>query len=212
MTAFPLQLSVPDELKHTTAACVQRVRMSREGCAEMARQRGGVIPYENEECVLLPLYPAPECLRTCKDVPFAYTSWQQVVAWILAEVGDWAVEWATANAHRLPFFDENAFIADLEFRHSEATRATESMIRAHRICAALSVYLVLPYIIIALILLAYLTNLLALLGAQLYPVLLCVTSLFAAVSAQGDKLNEALRDSDRDSDDSETEVDAVADW
>ena len=106
------------------------------------------------------------------------------------------MEWATANAHRLPFFDEEAFIADLQFRHSEATRATESMIRAHRICAALSVYLILPYIIIALVLLAYLTNLLALLGAQLYPFLLCVTSLFSAVSAQGDEQDDRQRDSD----------------
>lgn len=153
---------------------------------------------------MLPRYPAPECLRTCKDVPFTYTSWQQVVAWILVEVGDWAVEWATANAYRLPFFDEEAFIADLQFRHSEATRATESMIRAHRICAALSVYLILPYIIIALVLLAYLTNLLALLGAQLYPFLLCVTSLFSAVSAQGDEQHDRQQDSDA----SDTEADA----
>ena len=139
---------------------------------------------------MLQRYPPPACLRTCMDPPFEYTSFTRVLAWYLAEIGEWATDWAKSYVDRVPFVDQNEFIADLDFRISELQRGKDSMVQAHRICAVVSSYMVLPYVIIVLICIVYITTLTQLLGAQLYPFILAFASLFAAVSVQGDRSDE----------------------
>ena len=181
---FPLQLTVPDELKHTHAACIVRIPISSAGCAELGKSYGGVLAQQGGECLMLQRYPPPACLRTCMDPPFEYTSFTRVLAWYLAEIGEWASDWAKSNVGRVPFVDQDEFIADLDFRISELQRGKDSMVQAHRICAVVSSYMVLPYVIIVLVCIVYITTLTQLLGAQLYPFILAFASLFAAVSVQ----------------------------
>ena len=124
------------------------------------------------------------------DNPFEYTSFTHVLSWFLAEVGEWSTEWVRSYVHRVPFIDQDDFIADLDFRISELQRGKDSMVKAHRICAIVSSYMVLPYVIIVLVLIVYITTLAQLLGAQLYPFILAFASLFAAVSVQEDSVDE----------------------
>ena len=109
-----------------------------------------------------------------------------MIAWGLAEIGDWVVEWVRDNADRIPLLDDQRFVADIQFKAQELDRSNPSMIRAQRICAGLSSYMLIPWILLVLVLTVYLTTLIQLVGTQFYPFILCVMSLFAAVSVKSD--------------------------
>ena len=56
------------------------------------------------------------------------------------------------------------------------------MASAHRICALLSVHMLVPYLFIALLVVAYVAALAAAAATSLFPVFLIVCQLFAAVT------------------------------
>ena len=189
-TVFPLQILIPDELKHTSAECVYAVLKPSTGCEDYNKITTGVVASNTTHCMLLSKYPSAECLKTCRDAPFEYESVLDVIAWAIAEIGNWAVKYFSNNAHRVPFFDDEAFVLNLVDRVNQLDRGKASLIRAHRICAVLSSYMLIPYILFFLVALAYVMTLVQLLGAQLYPFILCTTSLFAAVTVRDDAANE----------------------
>ena len=121
-----------------------------------------------------------------------------VIAWICAELGDDVVRWAIKVSPNIPFFDSEEFAIKLNFRTQILKGAKTSMIQAQRICVMVSSYMVIPYVLGFMVIISYLTVLMQLLGAQLYPFVLFITMLFAASSVENS-------DSDTDSDsDSET--------
>jgi hypothetical protein len=55
-------------------------------------------------------------------------------------------------------------------------------VRAHRLCAGLSSYMLFPYILLILLALSLISTMLTLLASQIYPLLLLIFSLFTAAS------------------------------
>lgn len=157
-TLLPLSLEIPDELKKLDAHCL---------VAGPALQR----------------YPPPECLKSCRDAPFAYSSWRHVLAWWVADLG--AADAVRANSHRVPLLDHAAFNQEIASRASTLRRTSPDSVRAHRVCAALSSHLLIPYVILLLLLIAFLGNLASALAAQFFPFFLLLCTLFTAVSVSG---------------------------
>jgi len=183
-TIFPLLIYIPDELKRTEENCIISIRMSASACTKYAKQYITVIENNGTHCRYLARYPTTDCLRTCQDVPFEYTTALNVIAWGLAEIGDWVVKWVGDNADRIPLLDDQKFVNDVQFKAQELERSNPSMIRAQRICAGLSSYMLIPWILLVLVLIVYLTTLIQLVGTQFYPFILCIMTLFAAVSVK----------------------------
>ena len=69
-----LSLEVPTTLKKIDRECLTR----KSNCDPHT---------DADECLQLERYPQAKCLKTCRDKPFAFHSWTNVLAWALAEVG-----------------------------------------------------------------------------------------------------------------------------
>jgi len=171
---LPLSLDVPDDLKKTGLEC---------------RDYSRCLP--STPCLFLHRYPAPECLKSCRDPPFAYTSASSVLAWGFAEI--WLLDprttqYALNKSHHVPFFDHAHFNRLVKSHIVGLRRAGPEFNRAQRFCAGLSAYLLIPYLVLLLFAIAFLSALIPLLAAQLYPFLLLVFSLFTAASADAEPL------------------------
>ena len=160
---LPLTLELPDDLKKTDVVCLQR-------CA-------------NSSSMCLPRYPTANCTRSCKDSPFAYTSASSVFTWALAEIGPSATDYALNNSHNIPFIQHNRFNSELLSHISTLRRGSADFVRAHRLCAGLHAYMLLPYIVLFVLVVGFISTMLTLLTSQIFPVLLLVFSLFTAASA-----------------------------
>jgi hypothetical protein len=170
---LPLSLDLPDELKNTSHQC--------RGCPDPSRTCSKP----------LDAYPRAECLKSCRDAPFAYTSASSVLAWGLAET--WLLDprttqYALNNSHHVPWFDHAHFNQKLKSHIVALRRASPDFIRAQRLCAGLSAYLLIPYLVLLLFIISVLSALIPVLTAQLYPFLLLVFSLFTAASADAEDL------------------------
>jgi hypothetical protein len=141
-------------------------------------------------CLALRRYPPPLCLKSCRDAPFSYVNVQNVVAWLLVEAGAWATDFALDNAHRVPLLDHEAFVKDLKTRLRTMRRSSTDSVHAHRVCALVSSYMLLPYVIILLLVLAFLASLAQALATQLLPIFLLVCALFNAVAASANTQDE----------------------
>ena len=172
---LPLSLDLPDELKKTGLECRDHAR-----CPDPSRP-----------CLVLHRYPPAECLKSCRDPPFDYTSAGSVLAWGLAEI--WlldplATQYALNNSHRVPWFDHAHFNKQLKSHIIALRRASPDFIHAQRLCAGLSAYMLMPYLVLLLLIVFFVSALIALLASQLYPFLLVVFSLFTAASADAEPL------------------------
>jgi hypothetical protein len=164
---LPLSIDIPDELKKTSPQC--------RGCKNPS------LPCPKP----LLRYPEPDCLKSCRDSPFAYTSASSVVEWALAEtwfIDPWAAKFALDNSHRVPLFDHAQFNKKLKSNIVALHRASPGFIRAQRLCAGLSTYLLIPYMMLILFAISFLTVLVPLITAQIYPCIMLVTSLLTAAS------------------------------
>jgi hypothetical protein len=160
---LPITLELPDDLKKTDAICL-------EPCAYSLSAR------------CLPRYPSAKCTKSCKETPFAYTSATSVVTWTLAEIGPWATQYALNNSHHVPFLQHERFNRELLSHILTLRRGSSDFVRAHRLCAGLSSYMLFPYILLILLALSLISTMLTLLASQIYPLLLLVFSLFTAAS------------------------------
>jgi hypothetical protein len=160
---LPLTLEVPDDLKKTDAACL-------ELCANSV------------STLCLPRYPSAKCTKSCKETPFSYTSATSVATWIIADMVPGATEYAMNNSQYVPFLQHERFNRELVSHIVTLRRGSSDFVRAQRLCAGLSSYMLLPYILLLVLLISFLSTLLSLLASQVYPVVLLVFSLFSAAS------------------------------
>ena len=180
---FPLTLELPDELKKTD-----------DGCLTLCT------PGDNSSRACLPRYPSAQCTRSCKEAPFEYVSASSVFAWVLAEIGPWATDYARSNSHHVPFLLHQRFNKEMLEHASTLRRGSPDFVRAHRLCAGLSAYLLIPYLLLLVIVFGFLLTLLPLLTAQLFPVLVLVFSLFTAASVAAEHTPDTKRDANGDGD------------
>ena len=164
---LPLTLELPDDLKKTDAACLELCPNSDS--------------FSSRLC--FPRYPSAKCTKSCKDSPFAYTSASSVAAWIIVEIGPAATNYALNQSKLIPFFHYEKFNRELLSHTVTLQRGSEEFLRAHRLCAGLSSYMLFPYLLLVLLVLGLISTMLTLLASQIYPVLVLVFSLFTAASA-----------------------------
>jgi hypothetical protein len=164
---LPLSLEIPDDLKKTDVHCL-------EPCAENMFLR------------CLPRYPSRECIKSCKQTPFAYTSASSVAAFVIADLGSSAINFALNNSRHIPFIQHKKFDQEVRLHQVTLERASDDLIRAHRLCAGLSSYMLLPYLLLILLLLNFIWTTINIIISQIYPLLLFIFSLFTA-TASGEK-------------------------
>jgi hypothetical protein len=164
---LPLTLEIPDDLKKTDVQCL-------EPCADNMFQ----------SC--LPRYPSVNCIKSCKQSPFSYTSASSVAAFVIADLGSSASNFALNNSRYIPFIQHKNFDQELRSHLVTVERASDDLIRAHRLCAGLSSYMLLPYLLLILLLLNFIWTTLNIIISQIYPFLLFIFSLFTA-TASGEK-------------------------
>lgn len=139
-----------------------------------------------------PSYPPYTCLLSCRNEPFLHKAWYDPLQWFVLEIGGVAEDWLQTNVERIPSwtgFKYNEFNTRFINRKFEFQNAVGDN-SAQRMCAILSSYMLFPYILIFTVMLTYSIALVQLLTIQLFPTLLAVTSIFAAVT---------IDDSDEDS-------------
>jgi len=87
------------------------------------------------------------CLKTCQDEPFGFVDLQSVVAWVLAETGSNAST-AISVVRRLPIFNESVFALQIVVAEKVITDDVPGFVTAHRLCAAINSYRLVPYIFV----------------------------------------------------------------
>lgn len=187
---FPLSLELPDELKKTDLAC-----RDLDKCLD-----------KSKPCFSLPRYPSAQCLRSCRDPPFLYNTASTVLAWGIAEMGSWATTWVTNNSHHVPTLDHQHFNQQIRLHVNTLHRSSDSFVRAHRLCAGLSAYLLIPYVVLLLFIFGWIASILPLLTAQLYPFFLLFFALWSAASMNTNKLSYEDDVSEASSTDDEKEA------
>jgi hypothetical protein len=170
---LPLSLEVPDDLKRLDRHC-----LDDSACVDM----------EDTKCLALRRFPPPACLKSCREAPFSYESVQNVLAWLLVELD--AADYAASNARHVPLLDHEAFTKELSKRKRIMRRSSTDAVHAHRVCALLGSYMLLPYVFILLLVLAFLASLAQALATQLLPLFLVVSALFSAVAASANTQDE----------------------
>jgi hypothetical protein len=120
-----------------------------------------------------------DCIVPCDEPPFLFDDAAAVVAWAAAELG--VVRWADAALETVPWVDATALRAQLWLKHGVATHGGGGLVLGHRICAAVSSYKLLPYLLLAALLLVLLFAVAALLLDFALAVGVLVTSVAVTV-------------------------------
>jgi len=146
---------------------------------------------EKEECLGFvgnqdPSYPPYSCLLSCRDSPFEQTSWYDPVQWFALEISPTAKKWVSDNIDLIPEwtgFDHVTFKQKFSIREYDYENAVNNN-SAQRLCAFLSLYMLFPYMIIISLIFSYFVVFVQLLTVQIFPALLAITSIFAAVTIE----------------------------
>ena len=103
----------------------------------------------------------------------------------------------------MPLLDHAAFDKELVRRSTTVRRTSADSVRANRVCAVLSAYMLVPYVVAFLLVLTFVANLGAALATQLYPLFLLLCFLLTAVTvSSGEDADDA---EDEDAEDAEDE-------
>ena len=108
--------------------------------------------YKNESCAHLSTVDA-RCLYSCSDPPWMYNDWSGPLTWALAEVGAGATDFVLSILAVVPLIDLEPLRTDIRVKLSVLTQGDEDSIFVHRVCALSSLYMLLPYFILAVVLL-----------------------------------------------------------
>jgi len=170
---LPLSLEIPDELKRLDRHCL---------VVDTACVNAGAAA---NSCLSLQRYPQARCLKSCREAPFGFVSWQHVLAWGLAETGPATADAALAALKMLPLVDHDLLVTEVRKRSRTIQRASVDSVSAHRACAMLNTYMLLPYVLILMLVLAFLTSFMQTLASQLFPLfnVLCTLGSAIAISA-----------------------------
>jgi hypothetical protein len=200
---LPLSLAVPSALKKNTDDCRGVASASEQECYELLRN-GFTTVFDSSvkdytRCYFEQDYPPERCLLSCRESPLSYTSAADVFAWLLVELGDVFVDAAReAAAYAGALVDTEGFVMTLNFREAALGRQLGSAeVSAHRICALLNIHMLVPYVFIALLVLAYASALVFAVAGSLFPFLLLLSKVFATVSA-GDERETSAENEDSD--------------
>ena len=177
---LPLSLEVLDELKCLDWHCLDDSACAGDDDADV----------DAAGCLALRRFPPPACLKSCREAPFSYESVQNVLAWHLVKTCKWATELAVDNVIHVPLLDHEAFTKELSKHERIMRRSSTDAVHAHRVCALLGSYMLLPYVFILLLVLAFLASLAQALATQLLPLFMLVCALFSAVAASANTQDE----------------------
>jgi hypothetical protein len=200
---LPLSLAVPSALKKNTDDCRGVASASEQECYELLRN-GFTTVFDSSvkdytRCYFEQDYPPERCLLSCRESPLSYTSAADVFAWLLVELGDVFVDAAReAAAYAGALVDTEGFVMTLNFREAALGRQLGSAeVSAHRICALLNIHMLVPYVFIALLVLAYASALVFAVAGSLFPFFLLLSKVFATVST-GDERETSAENEDSD--------------
>lgn len=130
---------------------------------------------------------AATCIRECQDSPLEFTSWRAVFAWFVAELGQGAVDWAIDVQTHIPFLDHHDMEAQLLLKNGIWRLNDESLVTAHRVCAFVHSYLLVPYLLLTFLLAtAVVATLIVVLIPALIPLFGTIAQLYAAIFVQRD--------------------------
>ena len=136
--------------------------------------------FDSEICQRSRAHPPSQCIRKCEDPPLAYTSWYSPAAWLAAEAGLVELEWL----RWVPIVDRDALELELQVRAALVADADQDLKTANRICTFFSMHLLIPYVLLAFIVLIMANALLRSLAAIFYSTVLTVCMLFASASTE----------------------------
>ena len=106
--------------------------------------------FKNSSCADDALVDA-SCLRSCQDVPWNYSDWRQVLAWISAELGRGFSSSLMDLLSYVPFFDIEYFEEEVGIRIKMWESSSTSVVLGNRICTVFNLYRILPYLLLALL-------------------------------------------------------------
>jgi hypothetical protein len=96
------------------------------------------------------LFLRDACIVHCHEQPFEFGDWYSVLAWCVAELGETAVGWMDDALANVPLIDREAVRGQLWTKNGVYQYGGESLVTGHRICAFISSYKLLPYLLIVL--------------------------------------------------------------
>lgn len=109
-----------------------------------------ILMYKDATCAHKSTVDA-NCLFSCQDAPWLYTSWEDPFAWILAELGQGAADIAFDVLQYVPFYDLDGptnLRSVVAIKTALIEQNDPGVMLASRVCALTSSYLILPYAII----------------------------------------------------------------
>ena len=122
----------------------------------------------------------PNCLKTCQDAPFSYTSMQTVVAWILAELGSAVSTFVIDWAGKIPGVDVPQLRINVMVRAKALDDESHDLVMAHRLCAAIGSYRLVPYLVLLMLALVALTVVVQGLSTYIFSGFMIVGSVLVA--------------------------------
>ena len=122
----------------------------------------------------------PNCLKTCQDSPFLYTSLQSVVAWILAESGSTLAKMAIDLFESFPVLDVPQLRIDVAVRSKVIEDQNVDLLTGHQLCAAIGSYRLAPYLVLLMLSFVALAVLVQSLSTYIYSSFMIFGAVFVA--------------------------------
>ena len=138
-----------------------------------------------------PLYNN-SCVQDCRLPPFEYTSWHAVVAWTTAEFGPDAVQWTIDNTDTLPFIDHDLLRFQLEIKDKMMQDDNYDLVAGNRVCALLSSYQVMPYLLIVVVVFLAFVTVVRTLFLAIAPLTQLVATTYVSIFVQDRREKEHL--------------------
>ena len=89
------------------------------------------------------------CLVSCQVAPWQYRTWQDPLAWLLAELGQGAADFTFDILQYVPFYDLQPLRDAVLIKVAMLVQGDAGTLFVHRVCALTSSYLLLPYAVLA---------------------------------------------------------------
>ena len=122
----------------------------------------------------------PNCLKTCQDSPFLYTSLQSVIAWILAESGSTLAKMAIDLFESVPVLDVPQLRIDVAVRAKVIDDQDVDLLTGHRLCAAIGSYRLAPYLVLLMLTLVAMAVLVQSLSTYIFSSFMIFGAVFVA--------------------------------
>ena len=135
--------------------------------------------YTNASCAHTSSVNA-SCLISCKNAPWQYSSWQDPLAWILAELGVGFTDAVFTVLQYIPLYDTQSLRDAVSIKAGMHVQDDAGVLFVHRLCAFTSSYLLLPYVMLAAVVVFGGVAALVVASRLLMPAAILVSSIFIA--------------------------------